>query len=92
MLTLLNPDRVPQPAKPIKTQYLTEPPSPQIFVVLTDFLLDVHNLGESDTKCLLIGNKSDLVKQREVTEKQALALAKKYGLNYIETRYLIPTL
>ncbi|XP_010007458.1 PREDICTED: ras-related protein Rab-27B-like, partial [Nestor notabilis] len=34
---------------------------------------------------VLLGNKGDLLHQREVTEKQAKELAEKYGIPYLET-------
>jgi len=49
-----------------------------------------EELGSEKFISLLIGNKSDLSQQREVTYDQGFELKKKYGLNYFtETNHFI---
>lgn len=58
------------------------------FEDLDTWLVDVHNLCDSNVVIQLIGNKSDLVSKREVSAEKAEAYAEKNKLLYIETSAL----
>eukprot|EP00737_Agarophyton_chilense_P002968 gb/GEZJ01003432.1/.p1 GENE.gb/GEZJ01003432.1/~~gb/GEZJ01003432.1/.p1 ORF type:complete len:216 (+),score=31.94 gb/GEZJ01003432.1/:376-1023(+) len=46
---------------------------------------EIENNSSSPVRMLLIGNKCDLEDEREVQQEEAEALARKYGMSYIET-------
>lgn len=52
---------------------------------LSSWLTDARNLTNPNTVIFLIGNKSDLESQRDVTYEEAEAFAKEHGLMFIET-------
>ncbi|KAJ4961772.1 hypothetical protein NE237_021682 [Protea cynaroides] len=55
---------------------------------LAKWLKEIKELGGSDIVILLIGNKTDLVQAREVTEEEGHRLAEKEGLCFMETSAL----
>jgi len=52
---------------------------------LSSWLTDARNLTNPNTVIFLIGNKSDLESQRDVTYEEAKAFAEENGLMFIET-------
>ena len=52
---------------------------------LSSWLSDARNLTNPNTVIFLIGNKSDLESQRDVTYEEAKAFADENGLMFIET-------
>eukprot|EP00162_Nutomonas_longa_P006544 comp17077_c0_seq1/m.28209 comp17077_c0_seq1/g.28209 ORF comp17077_c0_seq1/g.28209 comp17077_c0_seq1/m.28209 type:complete len:211 (+) comp17077_c0_seq1:110-742(+) len=52
---------------------------------LTSWLTDARNLTDPNTVIILIGNKADLAKQREVTFEEATKFAEENGLIFMET-------
>ncbi len=52
---------------------------------LTSWLTDARNLTDPNTVILLIGNKTDLTKQREVSFEEATKFAEENGLLFMET-------
>jgi Ras-related protein Rab-2A len=57
----------------------------ETFEHVTSWLRDAKENSNMDMTILLIGNKNDLVEQREVSSDEARALAKENDLEYIET-------
>lgn len=55
------------------------------FEHVNSWLLDVQEEMEITAPVVLVGNKSDLVEQRQVSQKVAVAFAKKRNLEYYET-------
>jgi GTPase KRas protein len=56
------------------------------FVEIKEFYEEIKRAHEdTDVTILLVGNKSDLVNHRQVTEAEAPELAKSFGCDYIET-------
>jgi small GTP-binding protein len=55
------------------------------FTELDSWLNDLHQFSTPNTVILLIGNKSDLVDARAVTQSQAAAFSERHALEYLET-------
>lgn len=55
------------------------------FKSIIDWLKEVKKEASNDTVVFLIGNKCDLEHRRQVKIEEAEALAKEYGLTYLET-------
>ena len=55
------------------------------FVHLTTWLTDARNLTNPNTVIMLVGNKSDLSAQRDVTFEEAAKFAEEHGLHFLET-------
>ncbi|EAX97206.1 small GTP-binding protein, putative [Trichomonas vaginalis G3] len=58
------------------------------FEDLNQWLNDVHSLCDPNAVVTLIGNKSDLVGQRAITQSEAEAFAAMHSLTYLETSAL----
>ena len=54
---------------------------------LSSWLTDARNLTNPNTVIFLIGNKSDLEAQRDVTYEEAKQFADENGLMFVEARY-----
>jgi small GTP-binding protein len=55
------------------------------FEDLEDWIVDIRQNAPKDVIILLVGNKSDMIDEREVEFEEASAFAKRYGIDYIET-------
>ena len=55
---------------------------------LSSWLTDARNLTNPNTVIFLIGNKSDLEAQRDVTYEEAKQFADENGLMFVEARYV----
>lgn len=55
------------------------------FNKITDWIELLKEKASEDTKLLLIGNKTDLVSQRQVTPEEAISFAKELNVFYYET-------
>lgn len=55
------------------------------FDQLTNWLNDLHNLCSTNAYIILIGNKSDLVEQRQIGESLIQDFATRHQLHYVET-------
>ena len=55
------------------------------FHAIEDWLSEVDKLASPNVIKLLIGNKADLAGQRQVPYEEGLALAKRCGMNFMET-------
>ena len=49
------------------------------------WLKEIENHAKENVLKFLVGNKCDLREQRKVTTEEAVSLAKKYNIEYIET-------
>lgn len=58
------------------------------FEDLNQWLNDVHSLCDPNAVVTLIGNKSDLIGQRAITQSEAEAFASMHTLSYLETSAL----
>jgi Ras-related protein Rab-11A len=58
---------------------------------ITNWIEEVHRHTPSDLPIVLVGNKSDLVEQRQVSCQEATALAERLNLSYMETSALNAT-
>ena len=56
---------------------------------LSSWLTDAKNLTNPNTVIFLIGNKSDLEAQRDVTYEEAKQFADENGLMFVEARSII---
>jgi len=52
---------------------------------LTSWLRDLENLGSPNSYIILVGNKSDLTSDRQVSENEAQEFAIRHGILYLET-------
>lgn len=50
-----------------------------------NWLLELEKYAPKDIPILLVGNKSDMTKQRMVSEEDGIQLAKDYNLDFVET-------
>ena len=52
---------------------------------IEDWINDVKDMGNQESYLMLVANKSDLMDQRVISEKEGVSLAEKYGMFYFET-------
>ena len=55
---------------------------------ISNWIEEVHRHTPADLPIVLVGNKSDLVDQRQVTREQATRLAQQLNVSYMETSAL----
>lgn len=56
----------------------------ETFTNITHWMQQIKDNVETDPQILIVGNKSDLSSQRQVTLKEAMKLAKSYGCQHFE--------
>jgi len=59
--------------------------SKESFSKVGGWLDDIRGMADANTQIALVGNKSDLEEEREVSTQSGLELAKSNGLNFMET-------
>ena len=55
------------------------------FENIDNWIIDLRTNGDKDILVILIGNKSDLAEQREVTPEEAQTKAEQYNIGFLET-------
>ena len=61
------------------------------FMAVPTWINEIKKFASSDANILLVGNKTDLAKQRIVSFNQGLEMAGKYGIDFIETSAKSPS-
>ena len=52
---------------------------------INNWIEQITTLAGKDVKCIIFGNKNDLINQRQVQKEEGKELAKKYKFNFFET-------
>lgn len=61
------------------------------FLSVPMWMSEIKKFASSDANILLVGNKTDLAKQRQVSYEQGLEMAAKHGISFIETSAKSPS-